>query len=162
MPLATNTNESVQSLVAAGGVHHVGIAVPSLVAARTLYEGVLGGDWEGVEEIAQQRVRVAFVRMASAPGTTLIELLEPMGEESPIAKFLAKRGPGLHHIAYQVARLDERLAALERHGVELIDRIPRRGAHGLRIAFLHPRSTGGVLTELCEPAEAVEPVNVRG
>lgn len=151
----TTPDNSARSLLRASAIHHLGIAVASLAEARTFYEGMLGGVCEGVEEVGEQRVRVAFIRIGGGQAGTLLELLEPIDDTSAIAKFLAKRGPGLHHVAYQVTQLEDRLAALAAAGVELIDRVARIGAHGMRIAFLHPRATGGVLTELCEPAQGL-------
>ncbi len=133
--------------LAVRALHHVGIAVRSIEAQRVFYESVLGADFQGMEEVPDQGVRVAFFRV----GTTLVELLEPTSDASPIQSFLVKRGEGLHHLAYTVDSLEVQIAELERQGIRMIDRVPRPGAHGMRIAFLHPHSTGGVLTELCEP-----------
>ena len=127
-------------------VDHLGLAVESLEEASRLYRDVLGLAAGPVEEIATQKVRVAMFEM----GQVRIELLEPTAADSPIAKFLAKRGPGLHHVAYLVADLPATLAALKSAGVRLIDEAPRAGAHGMLIAFAHPKSTGGVLTEFCQ------------
>jgi len=127
-------------------VDHLGIAVYSLERARTLYREVLGLVCGGTEEIADQKVRVTWFQA----GNLRIELLEPTAEDSPIARFLDKNGPGLHHVAYRVADLPATLAALKSAGVRLIDDAPRAGAHGMRIAFAHPKSTGGVLTEFCQ------------
>jgi methylmalonyl-CoA/ethylmalonyl-CoA epimerase len=99
--------------------------------------------------VAEQKVKVAFL----AVGESRIELLEPTAEDSPVAKFLAKNGEGVHHIAYEVADLAAALTKLEDEGVRLIDTEPRKGAHGTSIAFLHPKATGGVLTELCQPGK---------
>lgn len=127
-------------------ISHIGIAVRDLGPQVALYRDVMGLELLGVEEVADQGVRVAMFRV----GESTVELLEPLSEASPIHAFLEKRGEGLHHLAYEVEGIEGTLAALERGGVRLIDRQPRLGAHGKRIAFLHPRSTGGVLTELCE------------
>jgi methylmalonyl-CoA/ethylmalonyl-CoA epimerase len=127
-------------------IEHIGIAVRDLSASIAFYEKVLGLTCYGVEEVADQKVRTAFFRL----GETKIELLEPTEPEGPIGKFIAKRGEGIHHIAYAVQDLAACLREAEEKGVELIDRVPRRGAEGLDIAFLHPHSTGGVLTELCQ------------
>jgi methylmalonyl-CoA/ethylmalonyl-CoA epimerase len=127
-------------------VDHLGIAVSSLEQANRLYRDVLGLACGGTEEIADQKVRVTFFQM----GEVRIELLEPTSGDSPIARFLEKKGPGLHHVAYRVADLPATLAALKAAGVQLIDETPRPGAHGMQIAFAHPKSTGGVLTEFCE------------
>jgi methylmalonyl-CoA/ethylmalonyl-CoA epimerase len=129
-------------------VNHIGIAVRSIDAQRPFYEGTLGAAFEGVESVPDQKVRVAFFRI----GDVRLELLEPTESSSTIAAFLEKRGEGLHHIALTVAGLEERIAELKQAGLRMIDETPRPGAHHMRIAFLHPRSTFGVLTELCEPA----------
>lgn len=129
-------------------VNHIGIAVRSIEAQRPFYEGVLGAVFEGIETVPDQKIRVAFFRV----GEVRFELLEPADPSSTIAGFLEKRGEGLHHVALTVDRIEERLAELKRSGVRLIDEVPRPGAHHMRIAFLHPKSTFGVLTELCEPA----------
>jgi len=126
---------------------HLGIAVHSLDEASRLYRDVLGLHPGGTEEIPDQKVRVIFFQV----GEVRIELLEPTAADSPIAKFLAKRGPGLHHIAYRVEDLCATLAALKSAGVRLIDEHPRDGAHGMQIAFAHPAATNGVLTEFCQP-----------
>ncbi len=131
-------------------IDHIGVAVPSIEEAIPFYRDVLGLEFEGEEVVEEQRARVAFL----AIGESRIELLEPTSDESPIAAFLRKRGPGIHHIAYECADLDARLESLARDGVRLIDRRARRGAHGMRIAFLHPKGSEGVLTELCEGPSA--------
>jgi methylmalonyl-CoA/ethylmalonyl-CoA epimerase len=127
-------------------IDHLGLAVHSLEEASPLYRDVLGLACGGTEEIQDQKVRVTFFQL----GEVRIELLEPTAEDSPIAKFLEKRGPGLHHVAYRVADLPATLAALKSAGVRLIDETPRPGAHGMQIAFAHPTSTGGVLLEFCQ------------
>ena len=127
-------------------IDHLGIAVRSIDDASRFYRDALGLECTGTEEIPDQKVRVAFFPI----GDTRVELLEPTADDSPIAKFLAKRGPGLHHIAYRVDDLPATLAALKSAGVELIDETPRAGAHGMQIAFVHPKSTAGVLTEFCQ------------
>lgn len=137
-------------MIEASGVNHIGIAVRSLEEHRAYYEDVLGAVYEGAEEVASQKVRVAFYRLGGGPSPVRLELLEPTSPDSPVARFLEKRGEGVHHIAYTVDDLEERLRALGEAGVRRIDEQPRPGAHGTRIAFLHPASTGGVLTELCE------------
>ncbi|NIP77980.1 MAG: methylmalonyl-CoA epimerase [Gemmatimonadetes bacterium] len=138
-------------MIEARGVNHIGIAVRSLAAHRDFYERVLGAIFEGVEEVPSQKVRVAFYRLGSGAAPIRLELLEPTAEDSPVARFLEKRGEGVHHIAYTVDDLEARLRTLGEAGVRRIDETPRPGAHDMRIAFLHPKSTGGVLTELCEP-----------
>jgi len=128
-------------------ISHIGIAVASIEEASPFYRDVLGMEFEGTEVVAEQKVKVAFF----AVGESRIELLEPTDDDSPVAKFLERNGPGVHHVAYEVADLEQRLAALKAEGVRLIDESPRTGAHNTRIAFMHPRASGGVLTELCEP-----------
>ena len=129
-------------------INHIGIAVRSIDAQRAYYEGALGAVFEGTEEAADQKVRVGFFRI----GDVRLELLEPTDPASTVAAFLEKRGEGLHHVALTVASIEDRIAELKRSGVRMIDDAPRPGAHHMRIAFLHPKSTFGVLTELCEPA----------
>ena len=128
-------------------VNHIGIAVRSIEAQRALYEGVLGAVYEGVEEVPDQKVRVGFFRLNDVRR----ELLEPTDATSTVAGFLEKRGEGLHHVAFTVEGIDARIAELKQSGLRMIDEVPRAGAHHMRIAFLHPKSTFGVLTELCEP-----------
>ena len=127
-------------------IEHIGIAVNSLEESIPYYEKVLGLECYSVEEVTEQKVKTAFFKV----GQTKIELLEPTSEDSPVAKFIAKKGPGVHHIAFAVNNLEEQLKSVEQNGVQLIDKVPRKGAEGLDIAFLHPKSTFGVLTELCE------------
>ncbi len=129
-------------------VNHIGIAVRSIDAQRGFYEGILGAVFEGVEVVADQKVRVGFFRV----GDVRFELLEPMEPTSTVATFLEKRGEGLHHVALTVDDIKARIAELKQAGVRMIDEVPRPGAHHMQIAFLHPKSTFGVLTELCEPA----------
>jgi methylmalonyl-CoA/ethylmalonyl-CoA epimerase len=130
-------------------IEHIGIAVKNLDEAVKLYENLFGLKCYAVEEVKDQRVRTAFF-MA---GKTKIELLESTDPEGPIGKFIDKKGEGVHHIAYAVNNLQEKLNELEGKGVQLIDKNPRKGAEGLNIAFLHPKATFGVLTELCEHPE---------
>lgn len=127
-------------------IEHIGIAVESLEQAIPFYETAFGLKCYSIEEVKDQKVRTAFFKV----GQTKIELLESTDPEGPIGKFLEKKGQGLHHIAFAVEGLQERLEELEQKDVKLIDATPRKGAEGLNIAFLHPRSTFGVLTELCE------------
>ncbi len=129
-------------------INHIGIAVKSLDEALPFYRDMLGMPLQGTEEVAEQRVRVAMLGV----GESKVELLEPTSPESPIAKFLEKNGPGIHHLAYEVEDIEGAIARLEREGARMIDRTPRSGAHGTRIAFVHPKSSGGVLTELCQSA----------
>jgi methylmalonyl-CoA/ethylmalonyl-CoA epimerase len=123
---------------------HVAIAVESIATAQPLFESLIGAAGSPVERVAAQGVSVAFV--GDGPGR--LELIEPTGADTPVGRFLARRGPGLHHIAYRVEDIDAALDRLADAGIELIDRHARSGAHGSRVAFLHPRSTGGVLIEL--------------
>jgi methylmalonyl-CoA/ethylmalonyl-CoA epimerase len=138
-------------MIAARAVHHLGIAVRSLDAHRDHYERVLGARFEGVEEVPEQGVRVAFYAVGPADAPVRLELLEPTRADSAVARFLDARGEGLHHVAFTVDDVEARLAALKAGGVRLIDEAPRPGSHDARIAFLHPKATGGVLTELYEP-----------
>ena len=128
---------------------HLGIAVKSIEEALPYYEQVLGLKCYNIEEVADQKVKTAFFMV----GQTKIELLEPTSEESAVAKFIEKKGEGIHHIAFAVPSVAEALAEVEAKGVKLIDKAPRGGAEGLNIAFLHPKSTCSVLTELCEHPE---------
>lgn len=127
-------------------IEHIGIAVRSIEEQLPYYEGVLGLKCYNIETVEDQKVKTAFFKV----GQTKIELLEPTDEESTVAKFIEKRGEGVHHIAYATDNVNEALKEVEAKGVRLIDREARDGAEGLRIAFLHPKSTGSVLTELCE------------
>jgi methylmalonyl-CoA/ethylmalonyl-CoA epimerase len=128
-------------------IEHLGIAVKSLEEAIPYYENILGLKCYSIEEVADQKVKTAFFKV----GQTKIELLEPTSPESTIAGFIEKRGEGIHHLAFAVADgVANALAEVEAKGVRLIDKAPRKGAEGLNIAFLHPKSTAGVLTELCE------------
>jgi methylmalonyl-CoA/ethylmalonyl-CoA epimerase len=138
-------------MIEAKAINHIGIAVKSIDAHRAFYERTLGARFEAVEEVPDQKVRVGFF-LVGAPGHEVrLELLEPTANDSPIARFLEKRGEGMHHIAYTVSDIQQRLDDLKHAGVQLIDEKPRPGAHHTQIAFLHPRSSRGVLTELCEP-----------
>ncbi|MHB1398001.1 MAG: methylmalonyl-CoA epimerase [Trichloromonadaceae bacterium] len=127
-------------------ISHIGIAVKNIDTHLPLYRDVMGMEFEGTEVVAEQKVKVAFF----AIGESRVELLEPTAEDSPVARFLEKNGEGVHHIAYEVEDLAAALAELRQQNIRLIDETPRCGAHATRIAFLHPKSTGGVLTELCE------------
>ena len=128
-------------------IEHLGIAVKSLEEAIPYYENILGLKCYSIEEVADQKVKTAFFKV----GQTKIELLEPTSEDSTIAKFIEKRGEGLHHMAFAIEDgVANALAEVEAKGVRLIDKAPRKGAEGLNIAFLHPKSTCSVLTELCE------------
>ncbi|MDR2840363.1 MAG: methylmalonyl-CoA epimerase [Paludibacter sp.] len=127
-------------------IEHIGIAVKSIENSLPYYENVLGLKCYNIEEVADQKVKTAFFKV----GQTKIELLEPTSEESTIAKFIENRGEGVHHIAFAVPDVANALAEVEEKGVRLIDKAPRGGAEGLQIAFLHPKSTCSVLTELCQ------------
>lgn len=131
-------------------IEHLGIAVKSLDEAIPYYEDILGMKCYSIEEVADQKVKTAFFKV----GQTKLELLEPTSDESPIAKFIEKRGEGIHHLAFAVEDgVANALAEMEGKGVRLIDKAPRKGAEGLNIAFIHPKSTHGVLTEFCEKPE---------
>jgi methylmalonyl-CoA/ethylmalonyl-CoA epimerase len=139
------------------GINHIGIAVRSIEAHREFYERTLGARFEGLAEVPSQHVRVAFFILGWPGREVRLELVEPTSPEAGVAKFIEQHGEGLHHLSYDVDRLDDRLSALKAAGIRLVDEHPRRGAHGASIAFLHPTSTAGVLTELCEqPAESPE------
>ena len=127
-------------------IEHIGIAVKSLETAIPFYEEMLGLKCYSVEEVADQKVKTAFFKI----GQTKIELLESTDPEGTIAKFIEKRGEGIHHMAFATTNLVDDLKEISDKGVQLIDKAPRKGAEGLNIAFLHPKSTVGVLTELCE------------
>lgn len=127
-------------------IEHLGIAVKSLEESIPYYENILGLKCYSIEEVADQKVRTAFFKV----GQTKIELLESTDPEGTISKFIEKRGEGVHHVAFAVNGVEGALAEAADKGVQLIDKAPRKGAEGLSIAFLHPKSTHGVLTELCE------------
>jgi len=127
-------------------IEHLGIAVKNLEEAIPYYENVLGLKCYNIETVEDQKVRTAFFKI----GQTKLELLEPTSEDSTIAKFIEKRGQGVHHVAFAAEGVEDALADAAEKGVQLIDKAPRKGAEGLSIAFLHPKSTMGVLTELCE------------
>lgn len=128
-------------------IEHLGIAVNSIEEALPYYENVLGLKCYNIETVEDQKVKTAFLKV----GDTKIELLEPTSPESTIAKFIENRGPGVHHVAFAVADgVANALTEADKNGIRLIDKAPRKGAEGLNIAFLHPKSTQGVLTELCE------------
>ena len=127
-------------------IEHIGIAVSNLEASIDLYEKTFGLKCYKIEEVPEQKVRTAFFRV----GQTKIELLESTDPEGPIGRFIEKRGEGIHHIAFAVKDIDKQLQQAEENGVVLIDKSPRKGAENLDIAFLHPKSTSGVLIEICE------------
>ncbi|WP_186670693.1 methylmalonyl-CoA epimerase [Sporosarcina sp. BP05] len=127
-------------------VDHVGIAVKSIDVSLDYYINTLGLTLLAVEEVASQKVRVAFIDA----GNIKLELLEPLGEDGPIAKFIKKRGEGVHHIAFGVTDIRSRMAELREKGVQLLQEEPKPGAGGAEVAFLHPKSSFGVLYELCD------------
>ena len=126
-------------------IEHIGIAVKSIEESRKYYEEILGLECYKIEEVVDQKVKTAFFMI----GQTKIELLEATDPESTIAKFIEKRGQGVHHIAYSVENVDNALEDVEAKGVQLLDKKGRKGADGMTIGFLHPKSTEGVLTEFC-------------
>ncbi|HEC42776.1 MAG TPA: methylmalonyl-CoA epimerase [Bacteroides sp.] len=126
-------------------IEHIGIAVSNLEEAIRYYEDVMGLECYAIEEVADQKVRTAFFMV----GESKIELLESTDHEGPVGKFIEKRGQGIHHIAFAMEDASKALEEAEEKGVQLIDRTSRRGAEGLDIGFLHPKSTFGVLTEFC-------------
>jgi len=130
-------------------IDHIGIATGGIEEVATFYREALGLKIEEVEEVSEQKVRVAMLPI----GESRIELLEPTTSDSPISKFLAKRGPGIHHVAIRVDDIRESLRKMKQSGARLIDEEPRRGAGGCLVAFVHPSSTGGVLVELVENQE---------
>ena len=130
-------------------LNHIGVAVRSIDEQKSFYEDSLGMEFEGIETVPDQKVRVAFFRTDQVR----IELLEPTEPDSTIAKFFEKRGQGLHHVAYTVENIKARIQEFKAAGLRMIDDEPRSGAHQMQIAFVHPKSTFGVLTELCEPSE---------
>ncbi len=130
-------------------IEHIGIAVSNLDESVRYYEDIIGLKCYKTEEVPDQKVRTAFF----LAGTTKIELLESTDPEGPIAKFIEKKGEGVHHIAFAVDNIEEQLRHAEQEGIKLIDSSPRQGAEGFDIAFLHPKSTSGVLFEFCEQKE---------
>ena len=127
-------------------INHIGIAVQSIDAVIPFYRDQLGMKFTGKEDVAEQKVRVAMLCV----GESKIELLEPLSSDSPVAKFLEKNGQGIHHVAYEVEDVRAAIAKLVAEGCRMIDENPRQGAHGTLIAFIHPKSSHGVLTELCQ------------
>lgn len=127
-------------------VDHIGVAVSNLEESVKFYEEILGLKLQGIETVEEQKVKVAFLPV----GDTEVELLEATTPDSPIAKFIEKKGQGVQHIAFRVENIEKALEEMKGKGVKLIDEKPRYGAGGARIAFLHPKSTNGVLIELCE------------
>ena len=143
------------------GVDHIGIAVRNLEAALPLWRDALGLEFVGIEVVPHDQVRVAILK-SPGEGGARVELLEPTSPDSPVAKFLAKRGPGIHHLALRVDDLPARMSAMKAAGKPALDAAPRRGAEGASVTFLHPKSAGGVLVELVEPAPAAAKPAKRG
>jgi len=127
-------------------INHLGIAVNSIEAGRNFWEGILGLPFEGTETVEEQKVTTAFFPV----GESEVELLESTAPDGPVAKYIEKKGEGIQHVAFEVEDIEAALAELKEKGIRLIDETPRRGAGGAKIAFLHPKSTSGVLVELCE------------
>jgi methylmalonyl-CoA/ethylmalonyl-CoA epimerase len=134
-------------------IDHIGVAVSDLEAAIALHERTYGMPLVHRETVTEQGVEAVLLDV----GENHVELLRPLADDTPVGRFLAKRGPGLHHVAFQVADVEATLAQLRERGVRLIDESPRSGIRGSRVAFLHPSSSGGVLTELVEPATVHQP-----
>jgi methylmalonyl-CoA epimerase len=132
-----------------GRIDHIGVAVEDLDAALALYESALRMPVVHRETVTEQGVEAILLDV----GENHVELLKPLAPDTPVGKFLAKKGPGLHHVAYQVTDIETTLASLKASGLRLIDETPRTGIRGSKVAFLHPASTGGVLTEIVQPAE---------
>ena len=133
----------------AGFVDHLGIAVNDLTEGIILYRDLLGLELERIEELPTENIRVAFLKLNRQSSVGHVELLAPLSDEGPVARFLSKHGPGLHHIAIAAQDIDQVMTACQEKGLQLLDPEPRTGAGGKQIAFLHPRSTGGVLIEIC-------------
>ena len=131
-----------------GRIDHIGVATEDLEGSLQLYEQTLGMPLAHRETVESQGVEAVLLDV----GENHVELLAPLGEDTPVGKYLAKKGPGLHHVAYQTADIDAELERLKAAGMRLIDEQPRTGIRGSRVAFLHPAATGGVLTEIVEPA----------
>lgn len=136
-------------MIEAKALNHIGIAVKSIAEHREYYEKVLGAVYEHEEVVVDQKVKVAFFRI----GDVRLELLEPTDPNGGVAKFIEKKGEGVHHLAFTVACIEDRITDLKNAGVAMIDEVPRKGAHHQRIAFLHPKSSKGILTEMCEPSK---------
>ena len=132
-------------------INHIGIAVRDLETSIQLYTNVLGLKLKGIETVESEKVRVAFIEI----GEVKIELLEATSPESPIAKFIEKKGEGIHHIALETENCEKQLEIVKEHGIKLINEVPKKGAHDSLVAFLHPNSTNKVLFELCQPTSSV-------
>ncbi|MDX9719341.1 MAG: methylmalonyl-CoA epimerase [Myxococcota bacterium] len=131
-------------------IDHIGVAVPTIEAGKGFWTDILGLSFAGEEEVSSQKVKTAFFPV----GESEFELLESTAPDGPIARFIEKKGAGFQHIALRVENIDEALAELKAKNVQLIDEQPRAGAGGARIAFIHPKATGGILVELCERSNA--------
>jgi methylmalonyl-CoA/ethylmalonyl-CoA epimerase len=142
--IAPSLSNTIGGVVAPRGIHHVGVAVDDLDGALATYERLFGATLEHREQVEAQGVEAASLRV----GDSRVELLGALGEDTPVGRFLAKRGPGMHHVAYEVADIGVALAELAGAGAELIDETPRRGMFGLEVAFVHPDSVHGVLSEV--------------
>jgi methylmalonyl-CoA/ethylmalonyl-CoA epimerase len=127
-------------------IDHIGIAVRSIEESLKFYVSILKLELQGIEEVVSERVKVAFIKA----GETKLELLEPTSPESPIAKFIEKKGEGIHHVALGVTSIEERIQYMKENGIKMIHEQSKPGAGGAQIAFMHPKSSGGVLLELCE------------
>ena len=127
-------------------IDHLGIAVNSIASGKEFWSGVLGLEFEGAETVEEQKVTTAFFPV----GESEVELLESTSPDGPVAKYIEKKGTGIQHIAFRVENIEAALEELKAKGVQLIDQVPRKGAGGAKIAFLHPKATGGVLVELCQ------------
>ena len=127
-------------------IDHLGIAVNNMNEGKSFWTDILGLTFEGAETVAEQKVTTAFFPV----GESEVELLESTSPDGPVAKFIEKKGTGFQHVAFRVENIEEALAELKAKGIQLIDQVPRKGAGGAKIAFLHPKATGGVLVELCE------------
>ncbi len=130
-------------------IDHIAIAVKDLNKEIELYKNIPGFNFKGTEVVEEQKVTVAFFEV----GNILLELLEPLSEDSPIAGFLEKRGGGIHHIAYEVENIEEQIDQFEEKGIRMLNKEPKKGAHNAKIAFAHPRSFSGVLVEIKEKGE---------
>lgn len=145
----TNFGEGILPAGTAGFVDHVGIAVRDLDEALVLYRDLLGLELERIEEVPQENVKVAFLKLARRGCPGHVELLAPMSDEGNIAKFIEKKGPGLHHVAIAAGHIETVMERCREAGIRLLDETPRTGAGGKQIVFLHPKSGGGVLIEIC-------------
>ena len=130
-------------------LNHIGIAVKNIEERLKIWRDVLGFRVESIEEVVEQKVRVAMLNA----GTLTIELLEPLAADSPIQKFIEKRGEGLHHLSFSVDNIEEKIKEFKKRNLRMIDELPRKGAHASKIAFIHPSSTGSVLIELSQKEE---------